>query len=548
VAIRHAINIAKQPDRWQVIAWSLAALVMVPLVTVFSSFINPEQEIWRHLAENLLSSLLLNTFLLCVGVGCFTLVVGVSLGWLTGACDFPGRKFFTWTLALPMAIPAYVMAFIFLGLMDFAGPVQSAMRLLPGLEGTMLEVRTTPFVVVVLGLTLYPYVYLLSRTSFLNQGRASMEAARTLGLRPWRAFFRISLPVSRPWIASGLALVLMETLADFGAVSIFNYDTFTTAIYKAWYGFFSLQAAAQLSTLLVIFAVGLVMVEGLYRSRMRYYDSSRGGSVHSRLLLSGWQAKMATVYCTLVLVVAFIIPIGQLVLWSLEVISEGSAVNNLADIRNTLFLGAAAAILICCASIALSYAKRRRPSRVNLFLCRIATTGYALPGTVLAVGIFLPLAWLDNLLQDLSVSLFSFEVGPLLQGSVLVMLGAYLVRFLAVGFSSVDSAMQNIKPNLDEAAASLGVTGGGTLRRVHVPLLKKGVLTAMVLLLVDVIKEMPITLMTRPFGWDTLAVKIYELTSEGEWVRASLPGLYLVIAGIIPVFILIRQMEKVENG
>jgi iron(III) transport system permease protein len=531
-------------DPWQYIVWVLAACVIIPLITIFSAFLTPEKEIWGHLATTLLPELLTNTFKLVAGVACFTSIIGVSLGWFTGACEFPGRRFFSWALALPMALPAYVMAFIFLGLMDFAGPVQRLLRTLPGFENQMIEVRTTPFVVMVIGLTLYPYVYLLSRASFMNQGRAMLEASRTLGLRPWKAFFRVALPISRPWIVSGLALVLMETLADFGTVSIFNYDTFTTAIYKSWFGFFSLKAAAQLSSILVLFALALVMVEGLYRSRMRYYDSARGGSVHSRLNLTGWQAVSVTLYCSLILLVAFIVPVIQLCLWSLDLLEAGEAANYVNPVIKTLFLGAAAALLICFASLLLAYARRRSGGKINRLFCRIATVGYALPGTVLAVGIFVPVAWGDNLIQKAFMSLLNIEVGPVLQGTVIVMLGAYLVRFLAVSFSSIDSAMQNIKPSLDEAAAVLGSSGRETLMKVHLPLLQKGFLTAMILALVDVIKEMPITLMTRPFGWDTLAVKIYELTSEGEWVRAALPGLYLVCAGIIPVFILIRQMEK----
>ena len=540
VKISH--NTSKDP--WRYIVWVLAALVVIPLAIIFSSFLTPEKEIWEHLSSTLLPELLTNTFILIVGVACFTSLLGVSLGWFTGACNFPGRKFFSWSLALPMALPAYVMAFIFLGLMDFSGPFQDLLRTIPGFESKMIEVRTAPFVIIVLGLTLYPYVYLLSRASFMNQGRAILEASRTLGYTPTRAFFKVALPISRPWIVSGLALVLMETLADFGAVSIFNYDTFTTAIYKSWYGFFSLKAAAQLSSLLVFFALALVMVEGLYRSRMRYFDSSRGGSVPSRLQLSGWRAWLVTMYCAFILTIAFVAPLIQLIAWSLEVLQSGEQVNYVTYISKTLILGALAGILICFTSVLLAYARRRDSSNKNRFLCRVATIGYALPGTVLAVGIVLPIVWTDNFIQHVFSYLFDIHGGPILQGTVFVMLVAYLIRFLAVGFGSIDSAMQNIKPSLDEAAAILGKTSAETLRKIHFPLLKKGLLTAMVLSLVDVIKEMPITLMTRPFGWDTLAVKIYELTSEGEWVRAALPGLYLVIAGMIPVFLLIKKMEK----
>ncbi|WP_163339033.1 iron ABC transporter permease [Desulfopila sp. IMCC35008] len=542
--MKSTIHQHKSKDPWRYVVWVLAAFVVIPIAIIFSSLLTPEKEIWEHLSSTLLPELITNTLILVIGVACFTALIGVSLGWFTGACDFPGRKLFSWSLALPMALPAYVMAFIFLGLMDFSGPVQKLLRTLPGFEGRMIEVRTPLFVILVIGLTLYPYVYLLSRASFMNQGRSIIEASRTLGYTPVRAFFKVALPISRPWIVSGLALVLMETLADFGAVSIFNFNTFTTAIYKSWFGFFSLNAAKQLSSLLVFFALALVMVEGLYRSRMRYFDSSRGGSVHSRLKLTGWKGWSVTAYCTTILIIAFIAPIIQLVVWTLEVLVSGEGANYSSYVINTLILGALAALLICSVSLLLAYARRRDSSGMNRFLCRIATIGYALPGTVLAVGIVVPVVWTDNLLQDVLSALFSIAPGPIIQGTVLVMLVAYLVRFLAVGFGSVDSAMQNIKPSLDEAAAILGKKSRETLIRIHFPLLQKGLLTAMVLSLVDVIKEMPITLMTRPFGWDTLAVKIYELTSEGEWVRAALPGLYLVIAGMIPVFILIRKMEK----
>lgn len=534
----------KQQDPWRFAVWVLAAAVLIPLFTLFGSFLTPEREIWQHLSTTLLPDLIKNTVVLVSGVALFTALVGVSLGWFTGACDFPGRRFFSWALALPMALPAYVMAFIFLGLMDFSGPVQQLLRTVPGFEDRMFEVRSAPYVILVIGLTLYPYVYLLSRTSFMNQGRAILEASQTLGLPPSRAFFKVALPMSRPWIVSGLALVLMETLADFGAVSIFNYDTFTTAIYKSWFGFFSLKAAAQLSSLLVLLAVTLVFVEGLFKKRMRYYDSSRGGAAHTRLKLQGWSAFWVVAYCSSILLIAFVVPVFQLTLWSLKVLRSGESAAYLEVILKTLFLGATAAVIICLAAVLLAYSRRRDKSWGNRVLSRIATVGYALPGTVLAVGIFIPISKFDNLLREAIQAIAHLDPGPLLQGTLVVMLAAYLIRFLAVGFGAVDSGMQNIKPSLDEASAILGRSGGETLRKIHFPLLKKGLLTALVLVLVDVIKEMPITLMTRPFGWDTLAVKIYELTSEGEWVRAALPGSYLVLAGIIPVILLINQMEK----
>lgn len=531
-------------DGWQISAFLLAGIVIVPIGVILSSVIHPEREIWKHLTDTVLNTLVLNTLWLSTGVLFFTAVLGVSLGWLVGACSFPGRSFFSWALTLPMAVPAYVMAFIFIGVMDFSGPIQSAIRLVPGFERTMFEVRSTPFVILVLGLSLYPYVYLLSRSAFLSQGRALMEAARTLGVGPWRAFWRVMLPMARPWIVTGLALVLMETLADFGAVSIFNYDTFTTAIYKAWYGFFSLKAAAQLSSILVVFALLLVSVEGLYKSRMRYFSSPRSSTVHTRIKLSGGKGIAAMLFCMLIVCVAFVVPVIQLSIWVVEMMKDGELSSYKVQFFRTLFLGVTAAIITCLGALLLSYVKRQSPSKKNMFLCKLSTIGYAIPGTVLAVGIFLPTVWFDNSLSFLMNWAFDIEIGPVLQGTIFVMLTAYAVRFMAAAFGGVDSSMQSITPSLDEAASISGVKGFSLIRRIHLPLLKKGLLTALILVMVDVVKEMPITLMTRPFGWDTLAVKIYELTSEGEWERAALPGLYLVLVSIIPVVLLIKQTEK----
>ncbi len=534
-------------DFLQVAAIILAGLVLVPIGVIFSSLFHSEYEIWNHLADTMLGTLLLNTFWLSCGVLVCTFILGVSLGWLTGACSFPGRSFFSWSLTLPMAIPAYVMAFIFIGVMDFTGPVQSFIRQTLGMNSFMVEVRSTPFVVLVLSITLYPYVYLLSRSAFLSQGRTLMEASRTLGTNPWVAFWKVLLPGARPWIVSGLILVLMETLADFGAVSIFNYDTFTTAIYKAWFGFFSLAAAAQLSTILVIFALVLVVIEGLYRSKMRFYSNSKGGAVHERIQLNGYSKILAVSYCSIIFLVAFVLPVIQLIYWVWESYGDFGLANYKSQIMTTLFLGGVGAVLTCGAAIILSYSKRQSPTRKNNLLCKFATMGYALPGTVLAVGIFLPVAWFDNNLQLFLSGVLNMETGPLLQGTVLVMFMAYIVRFLAAGFGGIDSTMQSIHPNLDEAASINGIKGLKLIRIIHVPLLKKGLLTALIMVMIDIVKEMPITLMTRPFGWDTLAVKIYELTSEGEWERAALPGLYLILVSIIPVVLLLKESEK-RNG
>jgi iron(III) transport system permease protein len=525
-------------DGWQIAPGVIASAVVIPLVVIFSSFFKSETAIWRHITDHLLPELLLNTVILSSGVIGTTAVLGIGLAWLTAVCDFPGRKFLSWALLMPMAIPAYVLAFVFLGVFDFGGPVQSFFRTaFPG-RFTPIDVRSAPGVILVLSLGLYPYVYLLTRGAFLTQGRKAMEAARSLGRRPLSAFFHVSLPMARPWIAGGLMLVLMETLADFGAVSVFNYDTFTTAIYKAWFGLFSLHAAAQLSSLLVIMALVIMLVEQRMRHRMRFFQSGRLSMEGHRFQLRGIYAWSATLFCGGVFWVAFGLPFLQLLGWSVEAVREQVSAAYLAEMINSLVLSSGGAILIVTAALVLAYAARRHSDIMTALTVRIATLGYALPGTVLAVGLFIGLSAVDHWMAD------RLGLEPVLQGSLVMLYLAYGVRFLAVGYHPITSAMLRITPSIDEAARSFGTRGLKLLTKIHVPILRSGLLTAALLGFVDIMKEMPMTLMTRPFGWDTLAVKIYELTSEGEWERAAIPSVFLVLCGLIPVILLILKSEK----
>lgn len=530
-------SIWKGVDGWRLAAMGAAAAVALPVGMILISFLEPASDTWRHIASHLLGDLVVNTLILGSGVLIVTAVLGVGLAWLTAVFDFPGRAVLSWLLVVPMAIPTYVLAFVFLGIFDFMGPVQSAFRdLFPG-RFSPVDVRSAPGVVLVLSLCLYPYVYLLAKGAFLTQGRRAMEAARSLGCGPAGAFFRVALPMARPWIAGGLMLVLMETLADFGAVAIFNYDTFTTAIYKAWFGFFSIEAASQLASLLVVAALAIMIVEQQMRSRMRFYQSDRTRAGEHRIRLSGWRAVAAFMCCGIVVLAAVVLPMARLMTWSIEGIRYLYTGFYIGALLNSLVLGLAGAGSVVAAALVLSYAARHHPDPLTRSAVRVATLGYALPGAVLAVGLFVGLSAVDRLLET------GFGIGPFLQGGVAALLLAYSVRYMAVGFHPVSSAMLRITPSIDEAARSLGARGARMLRRVHVPMLRSGLLTAMLLAFVDIMKEMPITLMLRPFGWDTLAVKIYELTSEGEWERAALPAVVLVICGLAPVVLMMRRMQ-----
>ncbi len=532
-----------QPSAWQWLTLVVAVLVIVPLSVLLFAWSDPAWDIWQHLRETLLSRLLLNTLTLVFGVSTGTLLIGISLAWLTGACEFPGRRIFSWSLLLPLAMPTYVLAFVSLGIFDFSGPVQSYLREWFGRGAWFPNMRSAGGVVLVMSLALYPYVYLLTRNAFRTQGKRALEAAQSLGCSPLGGFFRVVLPMARPWIAGGAALVLMEALADFGAVSIFNYDTFTTAIYKAWFGFFSLSAAAQLSSLLVAIVFVLVAIEQRLRKRMRFAQS-RVAPQAERIQLTGGRKWLATAYCASILSIAFLLPALQLVSWSLEIFHEEFDSRYLELLSHSLILGLIAALLIAVVALLLAYAGRRHQDRITHGLIRTATLGYALPGTVLAVGIFIPIAWLDNQLIDLSRNLLGLEISRVFQGTILIMILAYMIRFMAAGFKSIDSAMHRVTTNIDEASRLMGLRGLKLLYKVHLPMLRGGIFTALTLAFVDVMKEMPITLMTRPFGWDTLAVKIFELTSEGEWERAALPALTLLLSGLLPIVLLMRQTDK----
>ncbi|MGN5518246.1 iron ABC transporter permease [Halopseudomonas sp. Lyrl_26] len=531
--------------RWQLITYLAAGLVLMPLLVLLFSWQSVDQTIWGHLLQTQLARLIGNTLWLVLGVGAGVILLGVSLAWLISLCEFPGRRWLDWALMLPFAIPAYVLAFVMVGLLDFAGPLQTLLRGWFGNDFRLPPIRSTGGVILTLVLVFYPYVYMLARSAFMAQGRGLMEATRILGQTPWQGFWRVAVPMARPAISAGAALAIMETLADFGAVSVFNYDTFTTAIYKTWYGFFSLQSATQLASLLLLFVFLALFAERHAQGRNKRFpanDKPRKGALYR---LQGPLAWLASGYCLLVLSIAFIIPVGQLLYWLLS-----SGIADLDSrywtlIQNTLLLGAIAALMTVVVATLLVLALRLQPTRRVRGAVALANLGYALPGSVLAVGIMFFFSFLDNnLVVPLRTWLGAANPAPVLLGGLFALLLAYLIRFMAVAYGPLDTSLARIRPSLPEAAQSLGQSGWQVFWRVYVPLLLPGILSAALLVFVDVLKEMPATLLMRPFGWDTLAVRIHALTSEGEWRRASLPALTLVLVGLAPVIVLIRRSAR----
>lgn len=538
VAQRRAAN----GTRWRVLAAIIAVPVLLPVVIVFGSILAPEQETLQHLLDFVLAEVLVNTLWLVVGVALIAGLIGTSLAWLTAITEFPGRRFFSWSLMLPIAVPGYVMAFVVIGLLDYAGPLQTCLRSIFGEGFSLPAVRGRAGVIAVMSLVLYPYVYLIARNAFLTQGARVLEVGQSLGLTRKQGFFRLALPMARPWIAAGLMLVVMETLADFGTVAVFNYNTFTTAIYKSWFSLFSLSAALQLSSVLMLLVLTAVLVERRLRAAGHY---TGGGNPGQRIVLAGWKKWAAFAFALGVMLIAFVVPVGQMLVWGLENFSRDFNARYLDYVSRSVTLASVSAVIITAAALLLSYAVRNAPGLFTSTCARLGTLGYALPGTVLAVGIFVPLAGFSSLAQSALDGIFG-NAAPtiLLQSTLLTMLLAYLVRFLAVAYAPVDSNMQRVTRTIDEASQSLGIAGRRMLKRVHFPILKGGLLTAMTLVFVDVMKEMPITLMTRPFGWDTLAVRVFEMTSEGHWQRAALPALAIVLAGLFPIMMMVRRTER----
>jgi iron(III) transport system permease protein len=536
---KHQIVSQDHTLRKRIISKSVLGLIslfmLVPIVIVLLSWTQPVADIWGHMAEYVLPQVLKNTAILLLMVVVISGTIGTALAWVTSMYRFPGQRFFSWALMLPLAIPAYVLAFVTLGIVDFSGPLQTGLRDM-GISTAIPSVRNVWGAGLVLSLAFYPYVYLLARQAFLSQGRRAIEAGQMLGLSRGRVFFRLALPQALPWIIGGLLLASMEMLADFGAVSVFNVDTFTTAIYKAWFGFFSLTTAAQLAALLI----GMIFIVVLFE---QYWQAKRGQSItqgSSQRFEVSKSAKWAmTLLCTFVFSVAFFIPFLQLIYWTALNFRQDFDARYIGFVTNSLMIASMTTIFIGFLAIIIAWIKRQYPDRSTKLMTTLANLGYVVPGTVLAVGIFIPIAWLDN--QMIAFGITSQQV---LSGSVIVMLLALSTRFMTVSFQPVDRQLQRLTVNQEAAAKLLSDSAYQRWRHVMLPVLSPGVLTALLMGFVEVMKEMPITLMTRRQGWDTLAVRVFEMTSEGMWGRAALPSLLIVLVGLLPVWILLRQSDK----
>jgi len=527
---------------WNVVVLTIAGLVATPVLVVLSNVFASSGDVWSHLASTVLPDYIRNSLVLMVGVGAGVTIVGVGSAWLVTMCRFPGRWLFEWALLLPMAVPAYILAYAYTDFLQFAGPVQSTLRDVFGWgprDYWFPNIRSLWGAAVMLTLALYPYVYLLTRASFLEQSVSILEASRSLGRNAWQSFRVVSLPLARPAIVAGVALALMETLSDFGTVEYFGVQTFTTGIYRTWFGLGERVAAAQLAAFLLLFVLILIGLERYSRRQMTFLQpgSSRYRTL-KRYQLGGWRAALALFACTLPVLLGFLVPSGVLLEMTLSHADTALNPRFWVYARNTLTLAAITALLAVAIALVLAYGVRLQPNVVTRFATRISAMGYAVPGSVIAVGVLMPLGRIDNAIDAAMESLFGISTGLLLSGTIVGLVFAYLVRFLAVSFGTVEASLGKITRSMDDAARSLGHKTLGTLFRVHVPLLRGSLLTAALLVFVDVTKELPATLIVRPFNFDTLAVRVYRLASDERLVEASGGALAIVLVGIIPVVVL----------
>ncbi|NRA99049.1 MAG: iron ABC transporter permease [Rhodobacteraceae bacterium] len=530
--------------------WCVAAACLMPMIAVALAAIFGGTETVTMLAETVLWRYTWRTLLLVALVGTGTVLIGTGAAWLVAMTRFPGVRLFEIALALPLAFPAYVLAYAYTDLLDHPGAVQSALRAVTGWgprDYWFPEIRSLPGAAAMLTLVLYPYVYLLARAAFLQQSATAYLAARTLGQSAWGAFRKVSLPLARPAIAAGALLAIMETIADFGTVSFFAVPTFATGIYTSWFGLGDRGAAAQLACGLLAFALLLALLERYQRGDRRQHGAGKRHEVIEPHVLCGWQSAGAIALCALPVFLGFVLPV--FLLTDMAFTSEQSLFTDRYRrfIQNSVTLAGTAAIITVLAAVLIGFNQRFSPGRASAAAANVARIGYAVPGGVIAVGLLVPFAAFDNALDAWMRATFDISTGLLFTGSIWLLVVAYMVRFLAAALGAYDSGQSTMHPNMDAVARTLGESPAGMLRRVHLPILRPSVMTAALIVFVDVMKELPATLIMRPFNFDTLAVQAHRLASDERLEGAAVPSLVIVAVGLLPVILVCRSLGKRQS-
>ncbi|MCF5891685.1 iron ABC transporter permease [Aeromonas veronii] len=533
---------------WITGSWATALLLGLPVIALLFSAFSAEGELFRHLADTVLLDYLANTLGLVVGVVLLSLLFGVPTAWLVAMCQVPGRRALQWALMLPMAMPSYIVAYVYTDLLDYSGPLQAGLRALFGWNSPadywFPAIRSLGGAAWVLALVLFPYVYLLTRASFLEQSVSLIHSSRLLGCSPWQSFRRLSLPLARPAIMVAVSLVAMETLADFATVHFFAINTLTTAVYDTWLGYGSLATAAKLSCLMLLVVVLLIALERRSRSRQQVFQKSMGHEQPLRYPLKGMSRWLAGLWCWGLVLAGFGLPFVILLDYGVRYFELSWTPEFVRFAGNSLLISALTALLAMGIALLLGFFRRLDGGIKSLLPLRIAAMGYAMPGTVLAIGVLVPLTALDFAINDLAEWLGRQGPGLLLTGTITAIVFGYLVRFVAIAIGSVESSMGKISPSLDMAARSLGQGGGGMLRRVHLPLVRRGLFAGAMLVFIESMKELPAALLLRPFNFDTLATHVYQFVSDEMLERGALGAIVIVLVGLLPLIWVNRSLDR----
>ncbi len=535
-------------DLWSIGSLFIAFLILSPILAVVWIAFFPTENIWGHLLATTLPRYLRNSLILMVTVGVGTAIIGTGTAWLVVMKRFPLRGALEWALLMPLAIPAYIGAYALVDFLEYAGPVQAGMRDMFGWQDSrdywFPQIRSIWFAAMVLTLSLYPYVYLMSRAAFREQSANMIEVSRALGCGPWRSFFRVALPLARPAIAAGLAIVMMETLNDFGTVDYFSVQTLTTGIFTVWLQGYNAGGAAQIACVILTLVLVLAVFEKLSRKNRRYHSLSTRITPVAPETLNGTAALLASLACLLPFLLGFVLPIGVISSHAVAHLDIWQDASLWRAAANTLFLGSAAAGLVVLGALFMVYGARQSKLRLPRLLMPITAIGYAAPGAVLAIGLLIPLAAFDNMLADFIEAQFGIDIGLLLTGSTAAIIFAYVVRFFAIPQGGIDAALGRVTPSMEMAARSLGRNSWQTLWAVHFPLIRGSVLVAALLVFVDAVKELPATLILRPFNFDTLSTRVYEQASLENLAEAAPAALLVTLTGLLPVILLARAGNR----
>jgi iron(III) transport system permease protein len=537
---------------WSIAATIISLIAIAPVIAIFVLALRSSGDAWPHLIANVLPGAIRRTLGLMAGVGALTLLIGTGTAWLVTMYRFPGRRAFEWLLLLPLAVPTYIIAFCYLELFDYSGTIQTTLRTAFGWRNSrdywFPDIRTLGGAIFVMSVVLYPYVYITARASFLAQSICVLEVSRTLGRSAAATFFEVALPLARPALAAGVALALMETLNDIGAVEFFGVRTLTVAIYDTWLDRNSLAGAAQIACIMLVFVFAVFVIERALRANRRYHHTTGRYRHLPEEKLNGVSAALATLACALPLLFGFILPGFVLVHDAAVHVASGLAPEFWRAALNSLLLAVAAAVLAVIFAVVLGYARRQTRSKLIHVLSTIPAISYAIPGTVLAIGILIPLADLDNGVDAMMRALFGVPTGLLLSGTAFAIVLAYSIRFLAASLGAVEAGLSKISRNIDAASRTLGATVSETLWRVHLPLLRPALGAAALLVFVDSMKELPATLLLRPFNFDTLATQVFTLASLYRYEEAGLSALTIVAVSLAPTLFLHRVIVAGRPG